>query len=264
MIKAINTKVLLSGAVILVAAALVIGGAFAFFSDTETSTGNTFTAGSIDLKVDSQQHYNNAVCVGGLWELEPSASATVPQYPVIGAACGGTWGQTPEGKDIVDEKFFNFDDVKPGDSGENTISLHVINNDAWVCAKVSNLVSTDNGITEPEGPVDNDVNSGELDETLVWNIWRDNGEGAGVAGDNIQNGTEPTLVSGQPVNGVLAVYDSTTETGSLSGGSTTYLGVSWSLPSGTGNEVQTDMLTGDISFRVEQARNNPNFTCQQG
>jgi len=29
----------------------LIGGAFAYFNDTETSTGNTFTAGSLDLKV---------------------------------------------------------------------------------------------------------------------------------------------------------------------------------------------------------------------
>jgi len=32
---------------------LVGAGAFAYFSDTETSTGNSFTAGTLDLKVDN-------------------------------------------------------------------------------------------------------------------------------------------------------------------------------------------------------------------
>ncbi|TXH01141.1 MAG: hypothetical protein E6P95_02420, partial [Candidatus Moraniibacteriota bacterium] len=57
-----NKRIVMSLSVIAAAAAAVVGGTGAFFSDSETSTGNTFTAGAIDLKVDSQQHYNNAVC----------------------------------------------------------------------------------------------------------------------------------------------------------------------------------------------------------
>ena len=41
-ITTINSKILLSGAAITAAAALIIGATFAFFSDTETSEGNTF------------------------------------------------------------------------------------------------------------------------------------------------------------------------------------------------------------------------------
>ena len=236
MIMPINTRILLSVASIAAAGALVAGSTFAFFSDSETSNGNTFTAGKIDLQVDSTATYNGVTVAASTWPL----------------------------KDLVPtaDKFFNFTDIKPGDVGENTISLHVINNDAWVCAEVSNLASADNGITESEGPVDNDVTSGELDNTMVWTIWRDNGAGSGgVAGDNIQNGTEQTLASGNPVNGVLPVYDSTTGTGALVGGSTGYLGVKWELPSATGNEVQTDSLTGDISFTAVQSRNNANYRC---
>jgi len=247
-------KILLSVSVIAVVAAVVFGITTAFFSDTETSTGNTFTAGSLDLKVDSQQHYNNAICVEGKWALEPNAVATVPQYPVIGDVCTGTWGQTPEGKDIVDEKFFNFADVKPGDSGENTISLHVINNDAWVCAEVKNLTNADNTLTEPETSVDaNGLTTGELQDKLIMTVWRDDG-------DNILETNEQILYTGKPVNKKFAIYDSTTGT-PLPGGSTTYLGVKWELPSVTGNEVQTDSMTGDISFYVEQARNNAGFKC---
>ncbi len=258
-------KILYSASAIVAVAAMVLYSTGAFFSDTETSTGNVFTAGAIDLKVDSQQHYNNAVCVGGYWQLEPNATATVPQYPVIGEPCGGTWGQQTPGVDITNEKFFNFGDIKPGDSGENTISLHVINNDAWVCASVSGLTNDDNGLTEPEDVVDDTpgVGEGELQQAMDWVVWRDDGAGGGVAGDNIHQSGEQVLASGHPVNGVLALYDSQTSTGPLTATSTAYLGVSWSLPLTTGNEVQTDSMAGDISFTVVQSRNNASYVCGQ-
>ena len=233
-------RILISLLAIVAAAAIVIGGTTAFFSDTETSTGNTFTAGAIDLKIDSTTSYNG----------EPVPTATWTEKDLVPTA----------------DKFFNFSDIKPGDFGENTISLHVINNDAWVCADISNLTDLENGQTEPEALVDTTIgtNEGELSQNMDWKIWRDDGAGGGIAGDNVQNGSEETLATGHPVNGVLAVYDSTTATGPLLGDNTGYLGISWSLPSETGNEVQTDSLTGDISFYVEQARNNDNFVCSQG
>jgi predicted ribosomally synthesized peptide with SipW-like signal peptide len=248
-------KILLSLFLIGVVSVVALFATQAYFSDTETSTGNTFTAGAIDLKVDSQQHYNNAVCVDGLWELEVGETATNPQYPVIGTDCGGTWGQTPEGKDIVGERFFDFADVKPGDSGENTVSLHVINNDAWVCAEVTNLANEDNGLTEPESAVDttDGTGNGELQNKLEMTIWKDDG-------DNILEPGETILATGNPINGYLPVYDSTSEA-SLPGGDTAYLGVKWELPLATGNEVQTDSLTGDIIFNAIQSRNLETFKC---
>jgi len=48
--KKIVKSVLMIGAVL----AMVGGATFALFSDTETSTGNTFTAGTIDIAVDDQ------------------------------------------------------------------------------------------------------------------------------------------------------------------------------------------------------------------
>ena len=47
-------KILMSLLVIGVIGALIGGGAFAAFSDTETSTSNSFTAGTLDLEVDSE------------------------------------------------------------------------------------------------------------------------------------------------------------------------------------------------------------------
>jgi len=233
-------KILGSVGVLALVGALVLGATGAFFSDTETSTGNTFTAGAIDLQIDSECSYNG----------EPSDEC-------------GTWKL--KNLEPTSDKFFDFKDIKPGDEGENTISLHVINNDAWVCGEVSNLADYENDQTEPEALVDDTtgVNEGELSSTMLWKVWRDDGAGNGVAGDNIQNGTEETLAEGHPSEGILALYDSTTHTGPLVGDTTAYIGVEWTLPAGSGNETQTDSMTGDISFRVEQSRNNDNFTCAQ-
>lgn len=234
-------KILYSASAIVAVAAMVLYSTGAFFSDTETSTGNVFTAGAIDLKVDSHATYNGQSVPGSTWTL----------------------------KDLnpTSDKFFDFADIKPGDSGEDTISLHVINNDAWVCASVANLTNLENGQTEPEALVDTTTgtNEGELQQKMDWVVWRDDGGPShdGVAGDNIHQPGEQILASGHPVNGTLPVYDSTTGTGPLTATSTAYLGVSWSLPIGTGNEVQTDSMTGNISFEVVQSRNNGQFVCGQ-
>ncbi len=44
-------KIIISLSIIAMAAIVVIGGSVAYFSDTEISTGNTFTAGTLDLQV---------------------------------------------------------------------------------------------------------------------------------------------------------------------------------------------------------------------
>jgi predicted ribosomally synthesized peptide with SipW-like signal peptide len=45
-------RILLSLMTIALVSALIGGGVYAYFSDTETSTGNTFTAGTLDLNLD--------------------------------------------------------------------------------------------------------------------------------------------------------------------------------------------------------------------
>ena len=54
-------KRILLGLVFIAGSGAVIAGGMtgAFFSDTETSTGNIFTAGAIDLLVDKENYFNN-------------------------------------------------------------------------------------------------------------------------------------------------------------------------------------------------------------
>lgn len=142
--------------VVVAAAAVVVGATTAFFSDTETSTGNTFTAGSIDLKVDSDCHYWNIVNWDGdepIYE-EVDCGTWVPENPEGSPVpvAVGDWEENDLG---AIHRFFNFSDIKPGDKGEDTISLHVYDNDAWGRVLFTMLDNNDNTCTEPEEDAEN-------------------------------------------------------------------------------------------------------------
>lgn len=276
-------RILLSLAVLVFAGGAVAGGTGAFFSDEETSTGNIFTAGALDLKVDSESHYNNMFCEVqdgvGTWQPENGAfPGGIPDnhYPAPDSPCKGTWTLTDLGPTNT---FFSFSDLKPGDHGENTLSLHVFDNDAYACAVIDNMVENDNGLTEPEGE-DGDTTGGagegELSQYLHFFAWDDDG-------DNIWEEGETPLFSNEegPASDVLdgvsyPLFTPATEV--LSAEETQYLGLYWCFGditvnngnntitcdgSGVNNVPQTDSMSADISFYVEQARNNENFVCPE-
>ena len=184
-------KILTSIFVIALMAVAVFGATRAFFSDTETSVGNTFEAGSLDLRVDSESHFNGLVCTLGeneqyTWQVPVGGQSVGPEhYPQPGDPCTGTWSQSDLGPG-AEWRFFNFSDLKPGDEGENTISLHVLDNDAWGRLLVNNITDLDVTCTEPESEaVDVECNpsgipgDGELGEAIAFDAWLDEG---GVAG----------------------------------------------------------------------------------
>jgi len=420
-------KILISLAVIVVAGGIVAGATVAYFSDTETSAGNTFTAGAIDLKIDhAKQTYNDIDCntctvevksdisnqvkgtIDGLDPgpfphsavlvsiINPAWTANIPganwiwwtdptplaEYgidtiytfeetfnwmgPVIGAtlelgistdnsyeiylnghliagdnteqnynAAGQdaytgtilsdwivqgtntlqfkvknwlrpadqTW-DNPGGllyklvidgncqddyfkgycqlwaeKDLEDERFWDFDDIKPGDEGLNIISLHVFDNDAWACMYLENQADDDNGLVEPEqeaGDLTGGLGEGELSQYIEVFMWWDENEddeyNAGeeiVAGpDNIYNlfGGGTVISLADSLNAII-LEDSETE----------YLGITWcagtlNVDTGTGtidcdgesmgNIAQSDIFSTDIVFYTVQHRNNTEFSCE--
>lgn len=288
MTKIFNTRILASLGMIVFVAALVASSTGAFFSDTETSTGNTFTAGELDLLVDSTAHYAGLVCQDNtddqvnnpVWVDDAPPGTTRPD--LVGDPCVGSWAETNLG---VGHTFFNLGDLKPGDEGENTISLHVENNDAYVCAIIDNLVDADNTCTEPEDgevgelcttALPEGATNGELSGEINFFAW------AETDGDNIWEVGEIPLFANPffgPASDVLGgvVYPMfTPQTMALPGDTTTYVGLAWcygdmtvDVPTATltcdggpvTNISQTDSMTADISFYVEQARNNANFQC---
>ena len=63
-------KILISLSVIAVVAAVVVGATTAYFSDVETSTGNTLTAGTIDLAVNDMNPFHGTVVT--IKDVKPS------------------------------------------------------------------------------------------------------------------------------------------------------------------------------------------------
>ena len=280
-------KILLSISVLAFVGAVVAGATGAFFSDTETSTGNTFTAGAIDLKIDNTSFY-----------LQNPNGTMIPSP-------GTTWTL----KDLVagTDFFFNFTDLKPGDIGEDTISLHVTNNPAWACVDVNITKNDDMDCTEPEltddptcQPTPNDTNlfDGELASELNFIFWNDDGDNVfeqeekeimrGPASNVLGSGVAWTLADAQTNN--LGGDDGDP----IDGSKTYYIGKAWCYgdiddsplaqngpfdpnnPNGpdvrgpgvscTGGNVisnasQSDSLMADISFYAVQSRNNAGFLC---
>ncbi len=279
-------KILLSVAMILfVGGALALGGTGAFFSDTETSSGNTFTAGAIDLKIDNSSYYNGVATSTTSWSLV----------------------------DLTIEKFFNFFDLKPGDYGEDTISLHVDTNDAYLCANITLTSNNDNTCNEPE--LDDEPNcqapgvgEGELAQNVNFMWWADDGDNVLESEENvISSGPIGALTLGAPYPIALADSDENIWTGvggPVPGTETKYIGKAWCFgniaplavpqdgvgnvktPAGDndGNQIpgqptdggyscngsalnnntQTDSLTADVTFTAVQSRNNTQFQCEEG
>lgn len=288
-------KIVFSLAMIVAVGAAVVGATGAFFTDTETSTGNTFTAGALDLKVDSTCHYNGFVCEfttndnvqGYFWTDEDDVLGNEVPTPYVygGVACACTW----DADDLDGDPLFVYQDLKPGDWGENTISIHVEDNDAYGRVKFVGSANADNGIVDPEGDpaLGNDTTDGdwcgELAQNMVVDIWLDEGSVAGFQntgltpndagydaeeGDNILNGGETILdttviLSETEAAAACAATAPVVETnwldiGLISGGDTHYYGLGWKIPGTVGNEIQTDSIAFDVVFEIEQARHNDN------
>ena len=249
----------------------------AFFSDTETSTGNTFTAGSVDLKVDSTAHYAGLVCTNVntvdvpnyMWTLE-NQSVPTTRPDLFQKPCNGTWLATNLG---TSNKFFDYTDIKPGDMGENTISLDVKDNDAWMCAKVQ-TTSVKN----------------MLPKYLTFAWWADNGNNIYDGNESLLFGGPVTLAQmlaspqsfGGAINFTLAdnrPLNIFGDIGPIPGAQTRYLSVAWCFGtmtpnkgvgngftcSGVGdqNDAQLDNVTGTLIFDAIQSRNNAGFLCPE-
>lgn len=168
-------RVFLSLALIATTVGVVsLGATKAFFTDKETASGS-FVAGAIDLLVGSNSFYN------GIQNLQTS------------------W----EKKDLTLEKFFDFDDLKPGDYGSDTVTLYVDNNDSYICADVTLTSNNENGCNTPEGLVDNTCGNpgegkGELADKVNFIWWADDGDGVLEDDEVVISG--PQKIGAMPLN----------------------------------------------------------------
>ncbi len=197
-------------------------------------------------------------------------------YEINGSVCE-LWSEA----DLTTQKFFQFEDVKPGDMGKHVISMHVYDNDAYTCMYTENDKDFENGCTEPESVVDNTCNDlglgdGELSQYLNVFAWRDDGDGL-YNPLNEQTLAGPNTYENIFINGNGLAYADSQNDYILTATSTEYIGFTWCAgtltvdnqtgdfvcdPISMNNITQTDSLVTDVIFYATQVRNNNQFTCQ--
>lgn len=185
-------------------------GTSALFSDTETFENNTLTAGELDLLVDWQQTYSYSM--GGEeittfvnahpdHDGDGEQSIIDPETEVIsrytdesrnlaGLNCENIppLSEADFGTDPITEEsmetLMQFSDIKPGDEGEVTFSLHLCDNPGYVWMQASDVIESGGDHPDPEAAVDID-NLPDLAEEIAVRLWYD------ADCDNIYDEAEP-------------------------------------------------------------------------
>ena len=188
-------------------------GTSAWFSDTETFEGNTLTAGSLDLKVDWEEHYYDGSAGSEYVEwidggesppdgrrafattadgsapratvayedvdafMRANAVEAMPDVDGDNLADGGYYDvqndETEEEWEIsecddypdpddLERPLIEIGDLKPGDFGEITFSLHLCDNPGYLWANTMDVAWAEKGHTEPEAEDEDSV--GPADE----------------------------------------------------------------------------------------------------
>lgn len=291
------SRIVLGLMLIVGAGGALASGTSAFFSDTESSTGNMFTAGDIDLKIDNDSYYNGNRCTNvGTAEDSDFQWAGESEFPEPGTDCSTSFPPSDLDSGLL---FFNFTDVKPSDDGEDTISIHAGSNEAYACLDMALTSNDDTSTVDPEtdaGDAAEDVNDtwdGELAQNLQMFWWADDGDNVYEAGESsITEGVlSVSAMFGEDETFTATLADSEEniwgETGGIPGGETRYIAKAWCfgnlamtpLPDDTNtgpqarpgffscdgsaqsNITQTDGITLDVAFRAIQTRHNNQFQC---
>ena len=178
-------------------------GTTAYFNDTESFENNTLTAGQLDLLVDWQQTYDfgdghqfvsahpdhdgdgeqSIAADNDAGEIkysdfpddedEDSNGANIPvldceTIPPLSEADFGTDPVTGEEM----ETLVQFTDVKPGDSGEITFSLHLCDNPGYIWMQAGNVSDEGGAFTEPEDVAAGE-NAADLADAIDAKLWYD-------------------------------------------------------------------------------------------
>lgn len=242
-LRTTTTKIVLMTGLVVVLGFVLLGDGVVgtTFANTDDNTG-------LELTIDSQSVYNGVLQEHLSWEL----------------------------KDLVPgvDRFFNFEDVKPGDTGTELISIHIDKHPAYVCMDFENLTESENGMNEPESQVDVTLGP-DLAAGTEFFAWRDDGDSVFEPGEQPLFGTD--------MQSAATLFSSTTYTLSdvstdmFRPGETYYVAMAWcagdltvDLATGAiacdatalGNEAQTDSFSVDIRLRAVEASSFFDFTCE--
>lgn len=193
----------------------------AFFSDTETSESNVFTAGSVTLAIE---------------EIVHQFTGEGPTQPIF----------TPTNQGFS----FSLTDLKPLDEGMVTYNLRNGENEAYVCAMVEEKTNDENIVLDPEieagDTADDGSGFGELGDFLSFKFGTQTGTLQNISGLWQTVGTvAANAVQASAMEYCFGVFD----------------GANCVLGAADDNLAQTDSLTADIKFYAVQTRNNSAFNC---
>jgi len=176
-------------------------GTTAYFNDTESFEGNTLTAGQLDLLVDWQQTYDfgegqtfvsahpdhdgdgeQSVEIDGEvfsysdYPDDEDPDSNGANLPVLDCETIPPLAEAEFGTDPVTgeemETLVRLTDVKPGDSGEITFSLHLCDNPGYIWMQAGDISESGGAGTEPELIADPD-NLGDLGDAIDAKLWYD-------------------------------------------------------------------------------------------
>jgi predicted ribosomally synthesized peptide with SipW-like signal peptide len=184
--------------------------------------------------------------------------------------------------DDLKKPVIELEDVKPGDFGEVTFHFALCNNPGFVWINGGLVDESENGQTEPEAGNPDEGPGVELTDEIQVTIWYDDGDNLLEDPEMIVTDREfdPPTSSRVTVSGSdrIVADDSLRDTlsqlatgnglqldgrpGTASAGLDCFtdaptlhsIGFQWEVPVETGNEIQSDSVSFDLGFYVEQCR----------
>lgn len=234
--------------VVIVAVCSATAGAYALVG-TFGATAATYSVGGIDVRVDSKGFYNNAPYPSSSWSVKDLQ----PYY----------------------DQFFDFADIKPGDRGTTTISIHLKKAPGWVCLSFDDFKDKENGRNEPERWVDATNTTGELGKGLEFFAWRDDGDNKFEVGEKPLFGTSTQSAIQTVKNKTYALADYKNGP-AWTENSTHYVGIAWCAGNLTvnvaagkvscdgsvlGNDAQTDSLSFSVALEAVPSTQEKKFVC---
>ena len=192
--------------------AMVAGVTIAYFSDTETSDSNTFTAGTLNLTVNGNDGSNTIVFT--------VANANP------GQGGSGTWTLVNTGNLAG---YVDLENV----SVTNAENFNAATNEA----EAANDADTSNA-----------TGGGELAANLDVVLFVDDGAGGGTANNRIQDGTKASIYNGK-LGSIAGSYNQNLTLGSAA---TTYISMTWSVGTGVNNTIMGDSATLNITVELGQ------------
>jgi len=179
---------------------------------------------------------------GGTTRPTPPESSTTTAPPTTTPPEDNALDLTIEGESLI----FDYAGVAPGKGGTETLSLSN-HGSATGTLSVANISAVDeeNGIVGGESAVDDSPGSGELADHLRLAIEITYPSGRTVSLFGTGDGPRPV--------DELAAIDGRSASERLEPGETATVAVRWVLPESTGNIVQSDAVSVDVTFALRSA-----------